>query len=128
MPPKSVTKADDIYNGDKSFFLDEEVLKTLKMGLNIEIVECVFDRYRHRCLQEVLRTISPEKMDQGSDAVRDLKESLNLVETDNYEKWNSVPRKLSRSSSRFELPMDLKELEKLKPVDYLSKFFYVEDD
>jgi hypothetical protein len=127
MPSKSVRKAEDFYNADKSFFLDEEVLKTLRMGLNVEIVECVFDRYRHRCLQEVLRTISPEKMSQDSDAVRDMKESLNLVETD-HEKWNCLPRKFSRSSSRFELPMDLKELAKLKPVDYLSKFVYVEDD
>lgn len=127
MPSKSVRNADDFYNADKSFFLDEETLKTLRMGLNVEIVECVFDRYRNRCLQEVLRTISPEKMGVDSDAVREMKESLNLVETD-YEKWNSVPRKFSRSSARFELPMDLKELVKLTPMDYLSKFVYVEDD
>lgn len=126
MPSKSVRKADDFYV-DKNCFFDEEILKNLHYGLNIEIVECVFDRCRHRCLQEVLRTISPEKMGVDSDAVREMKESLNLVETD-YEKWNSVPRKFSRSSARFELPMDLKELVKLTPMDYLSKFVYIEDD
>lgn len=127
MPSKSVRKTDDFYNADKSFFLDENALKTLRMGLNFEIVECVFDRYRHRTLQEVLRTISPEKMGVDSDAVLEVKDSLNLVETD-YEKWMHLPRKFSRISSRFELPMDLKEQMKLTPLDYLSKFVFVEDD
>lgn len=127
MPSKFIRKAEDFYNADKSFFLDDDSLKTLRMGLNVEIVECVFDRYRHRTLQEVLRTISPDKMGVDSDAVRDMKESLNLVETD-YEKWMHLPRRCRRSSARFELPMDLKELVNLTPLDYLSKFVYVEDD
>lgn len=127
MPPKSVRKIEEFYNADKSFFLDENALKTLRMGLKVEIVECVFDRYRHRTLQEVLRTISPDKMGVDSDAVRDMKESLNFMETD-YEKWMHLPRRFSRSSARFELPMDLKELFKLTPLDYLSKFVFVEDD
>ena len=127
MPPKSVRKPDDFYNVDKSFFLDENALKTLRMGLNVEIVECVFDRIRHRTLQEVLRTISPDKMGVDSDAVQEMKDSLNLVETD-YEKWMHLPRKFSRSSARFELPMDLKELVKLTPFEYLSKFVFLEND
>lgn len=127
MPSKSVRKADDFYNADKSFFLDDDALKTLRMGLNVEIVECVFERYRHRTLQEVLRTISSEKMGVDSEAVVEMKESLNLVETD-YEKWMHLPRRFCRSSARFELPMDLKELVKLTPLDYLSKFVFVEDD
>lgn len=127
MPSKSVRKTDDFYNVDKSFFLDENALKTLRMGLNVEIVECVFDRYRQRTLQEVLRTISPEKMGVDSDAVLEMKESLNFIDTD-YEKWMHLPRKFTRSSSRFELPMDLKEQMKLTPLDYLSKFVFVEDN
>lgn len=125
MLSKSVRKADDFYTADKSFFLDENALKTLRMGLNVEIVECVFDRCRHRTLQEVLRTISPEKMGVDSDAVTEMKESLNLVDTD-YEKWMHLPRKYSRSSARFELPIDLKEQVKLTPLDYLSKFVFLE--
>ena len=127
MPSKSIRKADDFYTADKSFFLDENSLKSLRMGLNVEIVECVFDRIRHRTLQEVLRTISPEKMGVDSDAVLDMKESLKFVDTD-YEKWMHLPRKFSRSSVRFELPMDLKELAKLTSFDYLSKYVFVEDD
>lgn len=124
---KSIKKIEEFYNVDKSFFLDETSLKTLRMGLNVEIVECIFDRYRHRTMQEVLRTISPEKLGVESDAVLEMKSSLNLVETD-YEKWMHLPRKFSRSGSRFEIPMDLKELFKLKPMNYLSKFVFVEKD
>lgn len=60
MPTKSTRKTEDFYSADKTFFLDENSLKVLRMGLSVEIVECVFDRCLHRCLQEVLRTISPE--------------------------------------------------------------------
>lgn len=126
MPPKSVRKVEELYDVDKSFFLDDTI-KTLRMGLNAEIVECVFDRIRHRTLQEVLRTISPDKMGVDSDAVLDMKQSLNFIDTD-YEKWMHLPRKFSRSSARFELPMDLKELYKMTPLDYLSKFVFVDDD
>lgn len=126
MPPKSVRKVEELYDVDKSFFLDDTI-KTLRMGLNAEIVECVFDRIRHRTLQEVLRTISPDKMGVDSDAVLDMKQSLNFIDTD-YEKWMHLPRKFSRSSARFELPMDLKELYKMTPLDYLSKFVFLDDD
>lgn len=114
-------------SADKSFFLDENALKTLRMGLSVEIVECVFDKIRHRTLQEVLRTISPEKMGVDSDAVLEMKDNLQFVDTD-YEKWMHLPRKFSRSSARFELPMDLRELFKLKAFDYLSKYVFVEPD
>lgn len=127
MPSKSVRKPDDFYTADKSFFLDEDSLKSLRMGLNVEIVECVFERIRHRTLQEVLRTISPEKMGVDSDAVTEMRESLQFVDTD-YEKWMHLPRKFTRSSSRFELPMDLKELVKMTAFDYVSKYVFVEDD
>lgn len=125
---KSIRKPDDFYTfTDKSFFLDENSLKTLGMGLNVEIVESVFDRIRHRTLQEVLRTISPEKLGVDSNAVAEMKESLNLVEIDN-EKWMNLPRKFSRMSARFELPMDLKELAKITPFGYLSKYVFLESD
>ncbi len=42
---KSVRKTDDFFIADKSFFLDEEALKILRLGLNVEVVEEVFDRY-----------------------------------------------------------------------------------
>lgn len=124
---KSIKKIEEFYNVDKSFFLDEASLKSLRMGLSVETVECIFDRYRHRTMQEVLRTISPDKLGVESDAVLKMKAQLNLTETD-YEKWMHLPRKFSRVGARFEIPMDLKELFKLKPLNYLSKFVFVEKD
>lgn len=127
IPSKSVRKTDDFYTADKSFFLDEDALNCMRMGLNVEIVETVFDRYRHRTLQEVLRTISPEKMGVDSDVVEEMKEKMNLTETA-YDVWMHLPRKFTRSSSRFEFPMDFKELAKLTPLTYLSKFVFFESD
>lgn len=43
--PKSVRKTDDFFVADKSFFLDDEALKILRLGLNVEVVEEVFERY-----------------------------------------------------------------------------------
>lgn len=91
------------------------------------LVESVFDRIRHRTLQEVLRTISPDKLGVDSDAVAEMKETLNMADID-YEKWMHLPRKFSRMSARFELPMDLKELAKITPFDYLSKYVFQESD
>lgn len=82
---------------------------------------------RFRTLQEALRTISLDKLGVDSYAVATMKDSLNLKEID-YEKWQHLPRRFSRSSSRFELPIDIREMAKLRPFSYLSKFVYVDDD
>lgn len=42
---KSTRRTDDFYKVDNTFFLDENSLKTLRMGLDVEIVEGVFERY-----------------------------------------------------------------------------------
>jgi hypothetical protein len=56
-----------------------------------------------------------------------MKNQLNLQETD-HEKWQNLPRKFSRSSARFELPIDIREMSKLRPFYYLSKYVHVNDD
>ncbi|XP_070509084.1 uncharacterized protein [Chironomus tepperi] len=111
----------------KNVFHTDDLLKSLKMGLNVDVVECVFDRYRHRTLQEAFRTISPERLGMDSDAVREMKQYLNLEEYSN-EKWQHLPRRFSRSAARFELPIDIREMSKLRPFNYLSKYVYVESD
>ena len=65
-------------------------------------------------------------MGVDSDAVLEAKELLNFDEID-CEKWMHLPRKFSRGSARFELPT-LKELVRIKPLEYFSKFVFVEDD
>lgn len=56
-----------------------------------------------------------------------MKESLNLTESDS-EKWQQLPRKFTRASIRFELPIDTREMARLKPFNYLSKYVYIDED
>ncbi|XP_063708383.1 uncharacterized protein LOC134837009 [Culicoides brevitarsis] len=107
------------------FFLDEESLKLLRRGLNIDIVEEVFDRYKHRAMKEALRLTAPGKME--SEAVKELREQLQLPEMD-HEKWMELPRKYTRASARFTLPMDTRELSRMTPLQYLSKHVSVLSD
>lgn len=77
----------------------------------------IFLAKRHRALQEALKTIPLEKLDSESDAVREVKEALNLPEID-HQKWMDLPRKYTRSSCRFELPIDMKELNSKSILKY----------
>lgn len=74
-----------------------------------------------------MRTISLDKLGIESEAVIEMKESLNFAELEN-EKWQHLPRKFTRASSRFELPIDTREMAKLKVFNYLSKYVYVDED
>lgn len=60
-------------------------------------------------MKEALRLTAPGKLDFESEAVRELKETLKIPEID-HEKWIELPRRYSRSSARFGLPMDTREL------------------
>lgn len=60
-------------------------------------------------MKEALRLTAPGKLDYESEAVRELKEALKIPEMD-HEKWIELPRRYSRSSARFGLPMDTREL------------------
>jgi hypothetical protein len=44
MISKTIRKTEDFYSVNKSLFLDDD-LKNLRYGLDVEVVECVFDRY-----------------------------------------------------------------------------------
>lgn len=60
-------------------------------------------------MKEALRLTAPGKLEYESEAVRELKEALKIPEID-HEKWIELPRRFSRSSARFGLPMDTREL------------------
>lgn len=60
-------------------------------------------------MKEALRLTAPGKLDYESEAVRELKEALKIPEMD-HDKWIELPRRYSRSSARFGLPMDTREL------------------
>lgn len=69
----------------------------------------MFYRQKHRALKETLRITAQDSLEYESKAVKLLKEQLNLADF-NHEKWITLPRKYSRSSCRFELPMDSMDL------------------
>lgn len=62
----------------------------------------------NRALKEAYRTLSPNKLNYESEAVRNLKKTLQIPEVD-HEKWIKLPRKYSRADNRFELPIDSRE-------------------
>lgn len=71
--------------------------------------------YRHthtqmnKALQEALRTIPPEQINAESEALRKFKETVRITEVDN-EKWLNMPRKYTRNSARFGLPVNTMDL------------------
>lgn len=62
----------------------------------------------NRALKEAYRTLSPNKINYESEAVRSLKETLQIPKVD-HEKWIKLPRKYSRADNRFELPIDSRQ-------------------
>lgn len=74
----------------------------------------------NKALREALRTIPPEQINAESDALRKFKETLKISDIDN-EKWLDMPRKYTRKSARFGLPintMDLASKEKSEIIRY----------
>ncbi|XP_029731485.2 uncharacterized protein LOC109622295 [Aedes albopictus] len=108
-------------------FLDDEALCLLRRGLNIDIVEAVFERYRSRAMQEAFRTATLDKLNYQTRAVRQLEETMDIRDID-HDKWIELPRKYSRSSARFELPMDTRTLSIMTPIEYLKRHVVLGDD
>lgn len=78
----------------------------------------------HRALREAYRTMPSEKLNFESEAVKKLRENLNLPEID-HEKWIKLPRRFSRFACRFELPMDSREFKQMTSIDYLAHYVSV---
>lgn len=78
----------------------------------------------NRALKEAYRTLSPNKLNYESEAVRNLKKTLQIPEVD-HEKWIKLPRRYSRADNRFELPIDSREFTDMTPIKYLGQFVIV---
>lgn len=79
-------------------------------------------------MQEAFRTATLDKLNYQTRAVRQLEETLDIRDID-HDKWIELPRKYSRSSARFELPMDTRTLSSSFNISqltkkFLSKFFF----
>ncbi|XP_055591333.1 uncharacterized protein LOC129743372 [Uranotaenia lowii] len=108
-------------------FLDDEALLLLRRGLNIDVVESIFERYKSRAMREAFRTATTDKLNFQTKAVQQLEETMEIADID-HEQWIDLPRKFSRASARFELPMDTRTLSTMTPIEYLKRNVVLSDD
>ncbi|XP_050097794.1 uncharacterized protein LOC126578872 [Anopheles aquasalis] len=113
---------------DEDCFLDDQSLGLLRRGLNIDIVEAIFERYKGRAIREAFRTATMDKLNFQTEAVHELQRSMKQISDVDYEKWIDLPRKYSRSSARFELPIDTRKLTRMTPIEYLHDYVVLTGD
>ncbi|XP_049771241.1 uncharacterized protein LOC126141558 [Schistocerca cancellata] len=116
-PPPSATPATPPPPAHVSF-LDAAVLRHLQRELDHEVVDSEFQPKKHKALEEALKARPHEKRRAGEE-MRRLKKELQLPPSDT-ELWLTLPRIFSRQSSRFELPLDSRTLNKMSPLQYLQ--------
>ncbi|KAL1490727.1 hypothetical protein ABEB36_013375 [Hypothenemus hampei] len=96
-------------------YLDTEILKQLRRELNEDIVDNELNLKRRKALEEALKTLSKEKNDE----LLNFQNELNVPKL-NSDFWIALPRTFSRSSARFELPMNSSALPTMSPIEYLK--------
>lgn len=79
-----------------------------------------------KALQEAFRTIPTDHVNNDSQALRQFKQTICVQDMDN-EKWITMPRKYTRCSARFTLPINTQDLANLTPLDYVSKYIWISD-
>lgn len=80
----------------------------------------------NRALLEAYRTIPPDKLNHESDALLEFKDAHQIPQ-ENHEKWLSMPRKYTRNSARFTLPIDTYDLERITPFQYVSRHIWISE-
>ncbi|KAJ8916127.1 hypothetical protein NQ315_004494 [Exocentrus adspersus] len=103
---------------DIDSYLDTEILKQLRRELNEEIVDNELNNNRRKALEEALRTVVKDKI--ACEELLNIQKELRIPPI-NSELWISLPRAFSRSSARFELPMDSRMLNTMTPLDYVRE-------
>lgn len=103
-------------------FLDVEVLKLLRRQLNEEAIDVEFNLKKRKALEEALKTIRPNKPE--CEELKQLRKDLKLSPV-NEELLINIPRMFSRSSVRFELPMDSREFGGMTPLSYIEEHVIV---
>lgn len=109
---RSTSKAIEINS-----YLDLEIIKQLRRELNEEIIDNEFNIKRRKALEEALKSIPKDR--QHCDALLKLQKEMKLPAV-STEIWLNLPRVFSRSSARFELPLDSRSLETMSTLDYVK--------
>ncbi|BFF96409.1 uncharacterized protein DMAD_05075 [Drosophila madeirensis] len=96
-------------------FLTDEAFQTLKTDLDVDLIENTFGRYLNRALREAIKYMPPKH------------KIVQKATDDNHsnESTSKMPRKFSKSATRFDVPMDLSMINAMTPWDYLSKYVWV---
>ncbi|XP_034140315.1 uncharacterized protein LOC117591245 isoform X2 [Drosophila guanche] len=99
----------------KGSFLTDEAFQTLKTDLDVDLIENTFGRYLNRALREAIKYMPPKH------------KMVQKATDDNHstESTSKMPRKFSKSATRFDVPMDLSKISAMTPWDYLSKYVWV---
>lgn len=80
----------------------------------------------HRARLEAYRTMPPDKLNHESVALLKYKDSHFIPQEDN-EKWLSMPRRYTRNSARFTLPIDTYDLTRITPFEYVSRHIWISE-
>lgn len=80
----------------------------------------------NKALQEALHTIPKHRLCSDSEALLAFKDTFSSASNDNA-KWLTMPRKFTRSATRFTLPINTQRLSILTPFEYLSEFVWISD-
>lgn len=80
----------------------------------------------NRALLEAYRTMPVDKLHLESEALRQHKDALHIPQEHN-EKWLSMPRRYTRNSARFTLPIDTYDLTRITPFEYVSRHVWVSE-
>lgn len=75
-------------------------------------------------LKEAFRTIPFDKINCDSEALKKCKQQMQIQPIDN-EKWLKMPRKYTRNSARFSLPINTHDLATLTPFAYVSQHVWI---
>ncbi|XP_053955001.1 uncharacterized protein LOC128861115 [Anastrepha ludens] len=102
----------------KGSFLTDEAFQALKTELDIDVIENTFDKYLNRALREAIKYL-PEKKPKP------IKKVLEENENPSFVSQSKMPRKLSKSAARFDVPLDPKLLEDMTVLEYLSQYVWV---
>lgn len=77
-------------------------------------------------LKEALQTIPKCQLEADSTVLDEFKSNFGVKSVDN-EKWLKMPRKFTRSATRFSLPINTVKLATLTPFEYLSRYVWISD-
>ncbi|XP_068142025.1 uncharacterized protein [Drosophila tropicalis] len=102
----------------KGSFLTDEAFQALKTDLDVDLIENTFGRYLNRALKEAIKYMPP-KQKTNPKPIEDKSSTPSTNQT------SKMPRKFSKSATRFDVPMDLTMLKTMTPWDYLSKYVWV---